>query len=182
MNSDGPEHWTGTTETYVIAEEFDFEGRGPPPDGRSAMAEKALDRMMAEVSKRHQMESDWLSMNITFSGVLMTMSAALLVYLMNRDVSVCWMLAVLVSIASIVPGIIEIHTLSLRHDGIQIGDMVEEFNRHNYELVSYLLFNSNARIVSQFKAMNLRIVKTQKYQILLFVMGMVLVLMMEVVD
>lgn len=182
MNSDGPEHWTGTTETYVIAEEFDFEGRGLPPDGRSAMAEKALDRMMAEVSKRHQMESDRLSMNITFSGVLMTMSAALLVYLMNRDVSVCWMLAVLVSIASIVPGIIEIHTLSLRHDGIQIGDMVEEFNRHNYELVSYLLFNSNARIVSQFKAMNLRIVKTQKYQILLFVMGMVLVLMMEVVD
>ena len=146
------------------------------------MAEKALDRMMAEVSKRHQMESDRLSMNVTFSGVLMTMSAALLVYLMNRDVSVCWVIAVLVSIASIVPGIIEIHALSLRHDGIQIGDMVEEFNRHNYELVSYLLFNSNARIVSQFKAMNLRIVKTQKCQILLFIVGMILVLMMEVVD
>ena len=92
------------------------------------------------------------------------------------------MIAVLVSIASIVPGIIEIHALSLRHDGIQIGDMVEEFNRHNYELVSYLLFNSNARIVSQFKAMNLRIVKTQKCQILLFIVGMILVLMMEVVD
>lgn len=182
MNSDGPEHWTGTTETYVIAEEFDFEGGDPPPDGRSVMAEKALDRMMAEVSKRHQMESDRLSMNVTFSGVLMTMSAALLVYLMNRDVSVCWVIAVLVSIASIVPGIIEIHALSLRHDGIQIDDMIEEFNRHNYELVSYLLFNSNARIVSQFKAMNLRIVKTQKCQILLFIVGMILVLMMEVVD
>ena len=124
----------------MIAEEFDFEGGDPPPDGRSAMAEKALDRMMAEVSKRHQMESDRLSMNVTFSGVLMTMSAALLVYFMNRDVSVCWVIAVIVSIASIVPGIIEIHTLSLRHDGIQISDMVEEFNRHNYELVSYLLF------------------------------------------
>ena len=83
------------------------------------------------------MESDRLSMNVMFSGVLMTMSAALLVYFMNRDVSVCWVIAVIVSIASIVPGIIEIHTLSLRHDGIQISDMVEEFNRHNYELVSY---------------------------------------------
>ena len=44
------------------------------------------------------------------------------------------------------------------------------------------LFNSNARIVSQFKAMNIRIVKTQKWQILLFIVGMILVLMMEVVD
>ena len=57
MNSDGPEHWTGTTETYVIAEEFDFEGRGPPPDGRSAMAEKALDRMMADADALLRLQS-----------------------------------------------------------------------------------------------------------------------------
>ena len=69
MGSGKHEYGVYATDSYVIIEEYDLEGGDPPPDGRSALAEKAFDRMMAEMNDRHQVESGRLSMNVAFTGV-----------------------------------------------------------------------------------------------------------------
>lgn len=98
-----------------------MEGGNPPPDGRSAMAEKAFDRMMAEMNDRHQVESGRLSMNVAFTGVLMTMSAASIIYLLSREISIAWVIAVLISAVSLVVGVVTIHGASIRDQGLQMA-------------------------------------------------------------
>lgn len=96
MGSGRHENGVDPIDSYVILEGYGLEGGDPPPDGRSAMAEKAFDRMMAEINDRHQVESGRLSMNVAFTGVLMTMSAASIIYLLSREISIAWVIAVLI--------------------------------------------------------------------------------------
>ena len=181
MGSGKHEYGVYATDSYVIIEEYDLEGDDPPPDGRSALAEKAFDRMMAEMNDRHQVESGRLSMNVAFTGVLMTMSAASIIYLLNREISVVWVIAVIISAVSLIVGVATIRSASIRDQGIQISDVIEDYNNHNYERVSYYLFNNKIRTVDQYKEQNYIIVEKQRLQSALFILGLIAALASEVV-
>lgn len=77
--------------------------------------------MMAEMNDRHQVESSRLSMNVAFTGVLMTMSAASIFYLLSREISIAWVIAVLISAVSLVVGVVTIHGASIRDQGLQMA-------------------------------------------------------------
>ena len=181
MGSGRHENGVDPIDSYVILEGYGLEGGDPPPDGRSAMAEKAFDRMMAEMNDRHQVESGRLSMNVAFTGVLMTMSAASIIYLLSMEISIAWVIAVLISAVSLVVGVVTIHGASIRDQGLQMAEVVKDYNNHNYELVSYYLFNNKLRTVDHYKELNFNIVGKQRLQIVLFILGLIAALASEVV-
>lgn len=120
-------------------------------------------------------------MNVAFTGVLMTMSAASIIYLLSREISIAWVIAVLISAVSLVVGVVTIHGESIRDQGLQMTEVVKDYNNHNYELVSYYLFNNKLRTVDHYKELNFNIVGKQWLQIVLFILGLIAALASEVV-
>ena len=109
------------------------------------------------------------------------MSAASIIYLLNREISVVWVIAVIISAVSLIVGVATIRSASIRDQGIQISDVIEDYNNHNYELVSYYLFNNKIRTVDHYKELNYIIVEKQRLQIALFILGLIAALASEVV-
>ena len=62
-----------------------------------------------------------------------------------------------------------------------MAEVVKDYNNHNYELVSYYLFNNKLRIVDHYKELNFNIVGKQRLQIVLFILGLIAALASEVV-
>ena len=176
MTSEGQNLKYDSQESFIILDEIDTTG-GPPPDGRLDVAENTFDRMLNEI--RDRIVSN-ISVSMAFSAAIMTMSAAILIFVLSE-----WSLFKLVPVmifatSSIVLGIVVEHKASLIDLGVQALDFVNAYNHHNYELANYLLFNSKNLVVDELESIRYRVYLILRIQVMFFVMSLLIVLVMEV--
>ena len=179
MTSEGQNLKYDSQESFIILDEIDATG-GSPPDGRLDVAEKTFDRMLNEIRDRYGVISSNISVSMAFSAAIMTMSAAILIFVLSE-----WSLFKLVPVvifatSSIVLGIVVEHKASLIDLGVQALDFVNAYNHHNYELANYLLFNSKNLVVDELESIRYRVYLILRIQVMFFVMSLLIVLVMEV--
>ena len=70
----------------------------PPPGRRPGSEERAFDRMMDEVRDTYQRAYNDISVKVAFSGVLITISVAILMELTYGGISTLWVIGAISSI------------------------------------------------------------------------------------
>ena len=86
---------------YIITREFDSDVGDSPPGRRPGSEERAFDMMMEEVRDRYKRAYNDISVKVAFSGVLITISVAILMELTYEGISTLWVIG---AISSIVRG------------------------------------------------------------------------------
>ena len=167
-------------DTYIITRGFDSDVGDPPPGRRPGSEEKAFDRMMEEVRDRYQRAYSDISIKVAFSGVLITISAAILMELTYGGTSTLWAIGVISSTAGIVCGLVAILSSAVRTDGIGIDEIVEVYNHNNYELVSYVMFNNRSFMAQLLEEVNQKVSGIQRMQVIAFAISLMVVLIPEV--
>lgn len=165
---------------YIITREFDSDVGDPPPGRRPESEERAFDRMMEEVRDRYQRAYNDISVKVAFSGVLITISVAILMELTYGGVSTLWAIGAISSTASIVIGLVAMLSSAARADGISIDEIVEVYNHHNYELVCYVMFNNRSSMAQLLEEVNQKMSGIQRMQMIAFAIGLLVVLIQEV--
>lgn len=165
---------------YIITREFDSDVGDPPPGRRTGSEERAFDRMMDEVRDRYQRAYNDISLKVAFSGVLITISVAILMELSYGGTSTLWVIGAISSIVSIVIGLIAILSSAARADGIGIDEIVEVYNHNNYEFLSYMLFNNRSFMAQLLEEVNQKMSGIQRMQMIAFAIGLLVVLIQEV--
>lgn len=179
MTSEGQNLKYDSQESFIILDEIDATG-GSPPDGRLDVAEKTFDRMLNEIRDRYGVISSNISVSMAFSAAIMTMSAAILIFVLSEWSLFKLVPVVIFSTASIVLGVVVEHKASLMVTGVQVLDFVNAYNHHNYELANHLLFNSKNLAVDEFERIRFRVYQILRIQAILFLMSLLTVLVMEV--
>ena len=179
MTSEGQNLKYDSQESFIILDEIDATG-GSPPDGRLDVAEKTLDRMLNEIRDRYSVISSNISVSMAFSAAIMTMSAAILIFVLSEWSLFKLVPVVTLSTASIVLGVFVEHKASLMDTGVQVPDFVNAYNHHNYELANHLLFNSKNLAVDELERIRFRVYQILRIQAMLFLMSLLTVLVMEV--
>lgn len=167
-------------DTYIITREFDSDVGDPPPSRRPGSEERASDRMIEEVRDRYQRAYNDISIKVAFSGVLITISAAILMELTYGGTSTLWVIGVISSTAGIVCGLVAILSSAVRTDGIGIDEIVEVYNHNNYELVSYVMFNNRSFMAQLLEEVNQKVLGIQRMQVIAFAISLMVVLIPEV--
>ena len=165
---------------YIITREFDSDVGDPPPGRRPGSEERAFDRMMDEVRDRYQRAYNDISLKVAFSGVLITISVAILMELSYGGTSTLWVIGAISSIVSIVIGLIAILSSAARADGIGIDEIVEVYNHNNYEFLNYLMFNNRSFMAQLLEEVNQKMSGIQRMQMIAFAIGLLVVLIQEV--
>ena len=168
-------------DTFVIIDESDI-GGNPPPDGRTDVASRTFDRMLDEVRDRCDVTSNALSVILALSVALMTMSAALLMFVLSEWTVAQSIPIIVLSILSMVFGIWVHRAVSVNVVGIQIHDIVYLYNRQNYELVNHLLFNIKSLVADGLENSQIRASDLLKYQVITFAFSLLIALITEVVQ
>ena len=168
-------------ETFIIIDESDI-GGNPPPDGRTDVASRTFDRMLDEVRDRCDVTSNALSVISALSVALMTMSAALLMFVLSEWTVVQSIPVIVLSILCLVFGIRVHRVVSVHAVGIQIHDIVFLYNHQNYELVNHLLFNIKSLVADGLEGSQIRASNLLGCQVMTFSFSLLIALVTEVVQ
>lgn len=167
-----------SNETYIILDGLD-DGPWIPPDPRPDVGERTLDRILTEIRDRHRTFSGVLSAVLTFSMAVLTVSSALLIFVLTEcsitelTIFMCFMAP------SIILGILVERNASMADLGVDIHDIVISYNQYNYELANQLLFDSKCRAAYELELRGNKASKLLGFQILMFVISLMVVLIME---
>ena len=133
-----------SNETYIILDGLD-DGLWIPQDPRPDVGERTFDRILTEIRDRYRTFSGVLSAVLTFSVAVLTVSSALLIFVLTEcsitelTIFMCFMAP------SIILGILVERNASMADLGVDIHDIVISYNQYNYELANQLLFDSKCR-------------------------------------
>lgn len=133
-----------SNETYIILDGLD-DGPWIPPDPRPDVGERTFDRILTEIRDRYRTFLGVLSAVLTFSVAVLTVSSALLIFVLTEcsitelTIFMCFMAP------SIILGILVERNASMADLGVDIHDIVISYNQYNYELANQLLFDSKCR-------------------------------------
>ena len=165
-------------ETYIILDGLD-DGPWIPPDPRPDVGERTFDRILTEIRDRYRTFSGVLSAVLTFSVAVLTVSSALLIFVLTEcsitelTIFMCFMAP------SIILGILVERNASMADLGVDIHDIVISYNQYNYELANQLLFDSKCRAAYELELRGNKASKLLGFQILMFVISLMVVLIME---
>ena len=165
-------------ETYIILDGLD-DGPWIPPDPRTDVGERTFDRILTEIRDRYRTFSGVLSAVLTFSVAVLTVSSALLILVLTEcsitelTIFMCFMAP------SIILGILVERNASMADLGVDIHDIVISYNQYNYELANQLLFDSKCRAAYELELRGNKASKLLGFQILMFVISLMVVLIME---
>ena len=167
-----------SNETYIILDGLD-DGPWIPPDPRPDVGERTFDRILTEIRDRYRTFLGVLSAVLTFSVAVLTVSSALLIFVLTEcsitelTIFMCFMAP------SIILGILVERNASMADLGVDIHDIVISYNQYNYELANQLLFDSKCRAAYELELRGNKASKLLGFQILMFVISLMVVLIME---
>lgn len=167
-----------SNETYIILDGLD-DGPWILPDPRPDVGERTFDRILTEIRDRYRTFSGVLSAVLTFSVAVLTVSSALLIFVLTEcsitelTIFMCFMAP------SIILGILVERNASMADLGVDIHDIVISYNQYNYELANQLLFDSKCRAAYELELRGNKASKLLGFQILMFVISLMVVLIME---
>ena len=178
MVSDSKGCGLDSNETYIILDGLD-DGPWIPPDPRPDVGERTFDRILTEIRDRYRTFLGVLSAVLTFSVAVLTVSSALLIFVLTEcsitelTIFMCFMAP------SIILGILVERNASMADLGVDIHDIVISYNQYNYELANQLLFDSKCRAAYELELRGNKASKLLGFQILMFVISLMVVLIME---
>ena len=167
-----------SNETYIILDGLD-DGPWIPPDPRPDVGERTFDRILTEIRDRYRTFSGVLSAVLTFSVAVLTVSSALLIFVLTEcsitelTIFMCFMAP------SIILGILVERNASMADLGVDIHDILISYNQYNYELANQLLFDSKCPAAYELELRGNKASKLLGFQILMFVISLMVVLIME---
>ena len=167
-----------SNETYIILDGLD-DGPWIPQDPRPDVGERTFDRILTEIRDRYRTFSGVLSAVLTFSVAVLTVSSALLIFVLTEcsitelTIFMCFMAP------SIILGILVERNASMADLGVDIHDISISYNQYNYELANQLLFDSKCRAAYELELRGNKASKLLGFQILMFVISLMVVLIME---
>lgn len=167
-----------SNETYIILDGLD-DWPWIPPDPRPDVGERTFDRILTEIRDRYRTFSGVLSAVLTFSVAVLTVSSALLIFVLTEcsitelTIFMCFMAP------SIILGILVERNASMADLGVDIHDIVISYNQYNYELANQLLFDSKCRAAYELELRGNKASKLLGFQVLMFVISLMVVLIME---
>ena len=178
MVSDSKGCGLDSNETYIILDGLD-DGPWIPPDPRPDVGERTFDRILTEIRDRYRTFLGVLSAVLTFSVAVLTVSSALLIFVLTEcsitelTIFMCFMAP------SIILGFLVERNASMADLGVDIHDIVISYNQYNYELANQLLFDSKCRAAYELELRGNKASKLLGFQILMFVISLMVVLIME---
>ena len=167
-----------SNETYIILDGLD-DGPWIPPDPRPDVGERTFDRILTEIRDRYRTFSGVLSAVLTFSVAVLTVSSALLIFVLTECSITELTIFICLMAPSIILGILVERNASMADLGVDIHDIVISYNQYNYELANQLLFDSKCRAAYELELRGNKASKLLGFQILMFVISLMVVLIME---